>query len=363
MVTLTHHEVTYAGEKKIYYLAAGPVEGPLILFIHGWPATGITWKAQLDVFAAVGFRAIAPDMPGYGQSTAQRIVDDYCQEAIVEGMMALLADTGRKAAIWVGHDWGSSVVSSLAIQHPETVKAIVNICVPYSTIELGWDGFLPLVNREVYPADQYEVAQWDYMKHYEENFDRAIEWFDSDVLGFCKAVTTRPAAIADRDAPVMMATVRKNGWFNGLPKPPSVEMTGPSMLPDDVYESFAKDMQKTGLWPGSAYYLHHERNAKYNGSRERKLEQPALFIHARWDLVCDTKGSRLIEPMREACSNLTEFTIDAAHFVQFEKPREVNAALFRFIIEELPNEWPASLDGEYSKTKSHFQRCLFASTE
>ncbi|KAJ5805983.1 Alpha/Beta hydrolase protein [Penicillium pulvis] len=352
MATLTHHYVTYAGDKKIHYLAAGPVDGPLIFFIHGWPATGITWKPQLNAFAAVGFRAIAPDMPGYGQSTARHVADDYCQEALVEGMMALLADTGRKAAVWVGHDWGSGVTSSVAIQNPEAVKALVSICVPYSTIELGWDAFLPLVNRETYPVDQYEFGQWDYMKHYEESFENAVEWFNSDVVGFCKAITTKPASRPERDAPVMMSTVRKNGWLNGLPKPPSVEMTGPSLLADDVYESFAKDMQKTGLWGGSAYYLHHKRNAEYNGSRERKLKQPALFIHATWDLVCDTKSSRLVEPMRESCSNLTEVTIDAAHFVQFEKPTEVNAALFRFLVQELPSEWPGALDSEYTKTKS-----------
>lgn len=352
MATLTHHEVTYAGDKKIHYLAAGPVDGPLILFIHGWPATGITWKPQLDAFAAVGFRAIAPDMPGYGLSTARRVADDYCQEALVEGMMALLADTGRKAAVWVGHDWGSGVTSSVAIQHPETVKALVSMCVPYSTIELGWNAFLPLVNREIYPADQYEFGQWDYMKHYEEDFEKVVEWFDSDIVGFCKALTPKSPARPDRSAPVMMATTRKNGWFGGLPKPPSVEMTGPSILDDEVYESFTKDMQRTGLWGGSAYYLHHKRNAEYNGGRERKLKQPALFVHATWDTVCDTKGSRLVEPMREACLNLTEVTIDAGHFAQFEKPREVNAALLRFIVEELPSEWPGSLNSEYTKTKS-----------
>ncbi|KAJ5819817.1 epoxide hydrolase [Penicillium riverlandense] len=352
MATITDHEVLYAGNKKIHYLAAGPVNGPLILFIHGWPATAITWKAQLDAFAAVGFRAIAPDMPGYGQSTARRVVDDYCQEALVEGMMALLADTGRKAAIWVGHDWGSAVNSSVAIQYPEAVKALVSICVPYSTIELGWGGFLPSVNRETYPADEYEVGQWDYMKMYEEDFEKAIEWFDSDVAGFCKAIMQRPASPPNRSAPVMMSTVRKNGWMGGLPKPPSEDVTGPPMLPADVFDSFSKDMQRTGLWTGSAYYLHHKRNAEYNGNRERRLRQPVLFIHALWDLVCDTKTSRLIEPMREVCSNLTEVTIEAAHFVQFEKPREVNAALFRFILEALPSEWPGFWDSGYTKNKS-----------
>ncbi|KAI1125272.1 Alpha/Beta hydrolase protein [Nemania abortiva] len=100
--TITDHEVVYAnGDKKIHYLAAGPTNGPLIFFIHGWPGTGITWKAQLEAFAGIGFRAIAPDMPGYGKSTARRVLDDYCQEALVEGMMALLGDTSRDAAIYL----------------------------------------------------------------------------------------------------------------------------------------------------------------------------------------------------------------------------------------------------------------------
>ncbi|KAJ5759687.1 hypothetical protein N7520_006843 [Penicillium odoratum] len=351
MATLTDHEVVY-GDKKIHYLAAGPVDGPLILFIHGWPATAITWKAQLDAFAAVGFRAIAPDMPGYGHSTARRVADDYCLEAIMEGMVALLADTGRKAAIWVGHDWGSIVASTVAIQHPQTVKALVNMCVPYSTIELGWDQFLPLVNREIYPADEYEMGQWDYMKMYEENFEKSIDWFDSDIAGFCTAMLQKPGPRPDRYAPDRFSKVRKIGWFNGLPKPPSVEQLGPPVLLADVADSFIKDMQKTGFWPGSAYYLHHKRNAEYNGKKERKLTQPVMFIHGLWDLVLDTKSSRLIEPMRENCSNLTEVTIDAAHFVSFEKPAEVNAALFRFILNSLPSEWPGFWNSGYTQNKS-----------
>ncbi|KAJ5083429.1 hypothetical protein N7456_012856 [Penicillium angulare] len=353
MSAIEHHEVTYAGDsKKIHYLATGPTDGPLVIFIHGWPATAITWKAQLETFASVGFRAIAPDMPGYGQSTSRRVADDYCQEAIVEGMMALLADTGRKAAVWIGHDWGSGVTSSVAVQHPEAVKALVSMCVPYSTVELGWDGFLPFVNREIYPADEYEYGQWDYMKNYEENFEKAVAWFDSDIAGVCKAFAQKTTTKPDRKAPNPLSKVRKIGWMNGLPKPPSVDVLGPAAIPDDVLESFTKDMQKTGFWTGSAYYLHHKRNAEYNGGRDRKLKQPVLFVHAQWDLVCETKESRLMEGMREACSNLTEVTVDAAHFLYFEKPAEVNAALLRFLVQELPDEWPGASESGYTKTKA-----------
>lgn len=354
VLSITEHDVVYAGgDKKIHYLAAGPADGPLILFIHGWPGTGITWKAQIDAFARLGFRAIAPDMPGYGQSTARRVADDYCQEALVEGMVALLGDTGRDAAVWVGHDWGAGVTSSVATQHPEIVKALINIAVPFHTIEYGWDGFLHLVNRELYPADKYEYGQWDYMKHYEENFEGAVEWFEKDLPGFLKAGLQKSTPTPSRFAAIT-ATVRKDGGWGGQPKPPPVEVTGPPVLPKDVYDRFVTEMNKTGIWAGSAYYSHHKRNGEYNrkAASGGKLSQPVLFVHATWDLVCDTKSSRLAEPMRRVCSNLTEVTVDAGHFAHYEKPEEVNAALTRFLVEELPTEWPGYWDKGYIKNKT-----------
>lgn len=350
MALITHHEVTYSSGKRIHYLASGPIDGPLILFIHGWPATAITWKAQIDAAASVGFRAIAPDMPGYGNSTAHRVADDYCQEALVEGMMALLSDTGYKSGIWVGHDWGSAVTSSVAIHYPEAVKALVSVCVPYLTIELGWDGFLPLVNRKVYPSNQYEYGQWDYMKHYEENFEHAVQWFEHDITGFCRVLARKPMLRPNPDVPYWSANVRKTGWTGGALEPSKFHGQESTTLAPDVLESFMINMQKTGFWPGSAYYLNHERNSEYNSNMKQHLTQPALFIHARWDMVCDTKTSKLLQPMREACSNLTEVTIDAGHFVSWEKPEDFNAALFRFILDALPSEWPRSMDCEYTRS-------------
>jgi soluble epoxide hydrolase / lipid-phosphate phosphatase len=350
MANITEHDVTYSNDRKIHYLAAGPVQGPLIIFIHGWPATAITWKPQLEAFSALGFRAVAPDMPGYGRSTARKQTGDYTQEAIVEGMMALLQDTGRDAAVWVGHDWGAGCTSSFAAQHPEAVTALANLCVPYRTIELGWEGFLPLVNREIYPADQYEFGQWDYMKNYEENFEKTIEWFEKDVAGMCKA-TMQPAK-PPTSRFHHFAMTRKTGWGGGLPAPPPVDKTGPPMVAPDVFARYTEDMQRTGYWGASQYYMHHDENAKYTkkAPNDGKLSQPVLFIHATWDTICDTKATRLAEPMRKHCSNLTEVTIEAGHWVQFEKPAEINAALCRFIIDSVPSQWPGYWDSGYVKT-------------
>lgn len=64
MSAYEEHDFTYSDGKKIFYYAAGPANGPLLIFLHGWPAIGKLWKPQLDAFSAMGFRVIAPDMPG-----------------------------------------------------------------------------------------------------------------------------------------------------------------------------------------------------------------------------------------------------------------------------------------------------------
>lgn len=65
MEGLEKHSFTYSDDnKEVFYVAVGPKHGPLIIFIHGWPALGCVWRKQLLTFAGLGFRCLAPDMPG-----------------------------------------------------------------------------------------------------------------------------------------------------------------------------------------------------------------------------------------------------------------------------------------------------------
>ncbi|KAH9886869.1 putative epoxide hydrolase [Xylariomycetidae sp. FL2044] len=353
---ITSHKVIYAGgQKTIHYLAAGPVNGPMIIFLHGYPATAITWKPQIEGFAATGFRVVAPDLPGSGKSTSRRIPDDYCQEALVDGMMALLRATGRDGAIWVGHNWGSGVASAVATRHPEAVKALINICVPFATLERGWGQLIPYVNRDIYPADEYEVGQWDYHRYYEESFDEAVAWFESDIAGVISAVASAaaPGVVGSRKERDHSAARRDGGLFGGRARPWTVEQTAetPKTVAPDVLAAWIADMQASGLYGGAAFYVHHARNAAYlgPGSPGYRLARPALFVHAAHDLLCDTKTSRLVEPMRQLCDNLTEITIDAGHWVNFTKPAELQAGIFRFILDEVPEQWPGYWDSGFTK--------------
>src|SRR6266446_6960682 len=115
---VTEHSAKSA-RHTTFYLACGDTHRPVIIFVHGWPELSISWRHQLPCFASLGFRAIAPDMRGYGRSSVYPRHEDYALEHIVADMIELLDRLGREKAVWVGHDWGSPVVWSLASDHPE----------------------------------------------------------------------------------------------------------------------------------------------------------------------------------------------------------------------------------------------------
>ncbi|HEV2738358.1 MAG TPA: alpha/beta hydrolase, partial [Candidatus Elarobacter sp.] len=152
---------------ETFYLESGPRDGPLLIFVHGWPALSIMWRSQLEHFGARGYRCVAPDMRGYGRSSAPPAREDYALELIVQDMVELLHGLGAERAIWIGHDWGSPVVWSLAGHHPELCRAVVSLCVPYFANGFAPATLVPLVDRNVYPQAKYPAGQWDYQLFYE----------------------------------------------------------------------------------------------------------------------------------------------------------------------------------------------------
>src|SRR5689334_18123744 len=196
-----------------FYLASGPDDGPLLVFVHGWPELSVSWRHQLRCFGDLGFRAVAPDMRGYGRSTVHTRHEDYALEPIVGDMLELLAAQGRESALWVGHDWGAPVVWSLAQHHAARVDGVASLCVPYLPTGFGVQTLVPLVDRKVYPAETYPVGQWDYHLHYEESFAQASAAFEADPRATVKALFRKgnPAA---RGKPARIASVRRDGgWF------------------------------------------------------------------------------------------------------------------------------------------------------
>src|SRR5947207_6759870 len=98
-MSITEHTVK-TNRHTTFYLAAGPEDGPVIIFVHGWPELSISWRHQLPALAALGFRAIAPEMRGYGRSSVYDRHGDYAQELIVRDMIELVGASGPQKAGW-----------------------------------------------------------------------------------------------------------------------------------------------------------------------------------------------------------------------------------------------------------------------
>src|SRR3954464_6019440 len=96
-----------------HYVESGPADGPLMIFLHGWPTISLMWRAQMNAFAADGWHCVAPDLRGFGGSAAPAANDAYTIRDIVADMTELHDHLGGKPAIWAGHDWGVVVVGQL----------------------------------------------------------------------------------------------------------------------------------------------------------------------------------------------------------------------------------------------------------
>src|SRR5215467_469751 len=88
MFPTTEH-IARTDRHRTFYLSCGAEDAPLIVFVHGWPELSISWRHQLPCFADLGFRAIAPDMRGYGRSSVYGKQTDYAQREIVADMVEL----------------------------------------------------------------------------------------------------------------------------------------------------------------------------------------------------------------------------------------------------------------------------------
>lgn len=325
--TIRHHLIETARHRTAW-IEAGPGDAPLMIFLHGWPELGLVWRAQLEHFAATGWRCVAPDMRGYGGSSVHASTAAYAVRELATDMVELHHALGGKQAVWIGHDWGSAVAWAMASHHAETCRGVVNLCVPYFARGLALPTLVPLVDRMIYPHDASPVGQWDYWLFYRERFGRAARAFEADVGATISALYRRNGG-RHAGQPAPTARVRANGGWFGPAGRASAMPRDETMLSQADFDAIVAAFEATGFAGANAWYMNDAANLAYAAEAPDfgRLRLPALFLHAARDDVCSTAHSRLAEPMREDCANLTEVTIDAGHELMLERPEEVNQAI------------------------------------
>jgi pimeloyl-ACP methyl ester carboxylesterase len=307
-----------------HYLEAGPANGPLMVFVHGWPEIGLMWRAQVEAFAAMGWRCIAPDMRGYGGSSAPAAADAYALEEIVEDIVELHDHLGGSPAIWVGHDLGSPVIGALAAHHPQRSRGVVFTSVPYSPESFALPSLVPLVDRKLYPADKYPDGQWDYYRFYLTHFDQTVTDFNADIPATLSAIYRRGTPESVEKVYRSAQITSRGGWFGPAHRAPEVPPDTALWLPAD-FEALVAAFRITGFRPGNSWYLNDAANIAYarkapNGGH---LNQPVLFVNGDWDAICDITRSRLGEPMRSTCHDLSVTSLPAGHWLPLERKTEL----------------------------------------
>jgi pimeloyl-ACP methyl ester carboxylesterase len=111
-------------------LVAGDA-GPLVVLCHGFPGLSYSYRHQLTALAAAGYRAVALDMKGYGQSDRPLALEAYQARVVSDDLAAVLDALGAERAVFVGHDFGAKAAFCMALHHPERVAGVVSLAVPY----------------------------------------------------------------------------------------------------------------------------------------------------------------------------------------------------------------------------------------
>ena len=296
-------------------------DGPPVVLCHGFPGLGYSYRHQMRALAASGYRAIAPDMPGYGGTDVPRDIDDYTNERVADALIGLLDTLGHERAVFVGHDFGAPVAWTVALRHRARVSGLVLLAVPYAP-----DRF-PLRPSELYAS----MARKHFLHiHYFQEPGVADRELDADPRGFLQRLFYALSG-AYRYLDIWQHPSEGNGYLDVLPEAPPLPW---SWLTEDEFDHYVEVFTRTGFTGGLNWYRAYDAN--WERSRNlagADIEVPTLFVAGAHDPVLTMSGAQALDRMRDTVPDLRGLHLveGAGHFVQQERPEEVNELLLTFV--------------------------------
>jgi pimeloyl-ACP methyl ester carboxylesterase len=291
-------------------------EGPPVILAHGFPELAFSWRHQVPALLDAGYRVAAPDQRGYGRSDRPDAIEDYDMVQLTGDLLAVLDDLGEERAIFVGHDWGAMVVWQLALFAPDRVSGVVAMSVPFVP-----RGPVPTITllRQIY-ADRFF-----YMVYFQDPGVADAE-LAADPARTMRRLLAGGRADADGDAAAFSANDGR-GFIERLPEPTAL----PGWLSQDELDFYVAEFTRTGFTGGLNWYRNLNRNWHLTEHlAAAHVRCPSLFIAGSDDPVNtflppevgeawldDHRGNLIVE--------------GAGHWIQQERPDEVNARLLGFL--------------------------------
>lgn len=312
-------------ERKIVRTAGAELEvwdagaGPAVVLLHGFPELAYSWRHQVHALAAAGFRVIAPNQRGYGQSSRPHDIEAYDIDALASDVVGLMDALGVEQGVVIGHDWGAPVAWHTALRHPGRVRAVGSLSVPHSRRAPG----PPLSLMRAAAGPEY-IHYIDYFQH--EGLAEAE--FEADVraslLGFLWSISG-DAPPGERFKPIS----RGARFIDSVTVPREL----PDWLSEDDLAVYVDAFSASGFRGGLNWYRNVDRNWEITADLAGAVvKQPALFVTGSRD---PARNPGAIERLAECVQDLRVFEVlpGCGHWTQQERPNEVTSLTMRFLRE------------------------------
>jgi pimeloyl-ACP methyl ester carboxylesterase len=296
---------------------AGDRGAPVVILAHGFPELAYSWRHQIPALAEAGYHVLAPDQRGYGGSSRPDAIEAYNIRDLTADVVGLLDDVGAERAVWIGHDWGAAVVWNAPLLHPDRVAAVAALSVP-------------VVPRAKVPPTQAFRATFGenffYILYFQEPGVADAE-LDADPARTMRRMMGGLTVSGDHSAGMRMVAPGPEGFIDRLPEPERL----PNWLSQDALDHYISVFARTGFTGGLNWYRNFDRNweitAELTGA---KIAVPSLFIGGTADpVLAFTRTDRALEVIS---GPYRQVMIDGAgHWLQQERPDEVNATLLEFL--------------------------------
>jgi pimeloyl-ACP methyl ester carboxylesterase len=286
--------------------------GPLVLLCHGWPELSYSWRHQIPALAAAGYRVVAPDMRGYGDTSAPAEIDAYSIFDLVGDMVALVHAVGERQAVVIGHDWGANVAWHCALFRPDVFRAVAALSVPPARRSVA----PPL---EILRRKGVDTFYWLYFQEpgvAEAEFERDVS-------------RSLRAAFYGRGVSLIM----KPG--KGFLEDAKIADVPPPWISEKDIAHYVATFTRTGFRGGLNWYRNLDRNWALTAPwRDFKIVQPSMFIAGSKDgVISGPIGEARFKEMDDLLADLRGKIIleGAGHWIQQERARDVNDALMAFL--------------------------------
>ncbi|KAM4772149.1 bifunctional epoxide hydrolase 2 [Rhinophrynus dorsalis] len=311
---LAHGFVKVKPGVKLHFVELG--SGPVICLCHGFPESWYSWRFQIPALADAGYRVIAFDMKGYGDSSAPEAIEEYSQEEICKDLVVFLDLLGISQATFIGHDWGGAVVWNMALFYPERVRAVASLNTPYFVPDPQVRAMEKIKANPLFDYQIYFQEPGVAEAELEKNLERTFKVFFRS-LGEKDKIpgSMKTASVQER-----------GGILVGIPEDPPLS----SIITKQDLNFYVTQFKKSGFRGPLNWYRNMDRNWEWGVvAHNWKIQVPALMVTAEKDpvlLPIMTTG------MEERIPHLTRGHIeDCGHWTQMERPAAVNEILIKWL--------------------------------